>query len=145
MFSSSFVFLDNYGNDITKTITGFDAAVTSALDEAAARGLAIAKGLTYGALANSLLIQSPEPNERIIRWAKANFYGLFVENGRDGFGVKNKKRKKRKALCFYVNGAFVFAARVKAAEPRPFLAPAAQALEELAPAIFDAAISKAIQ
>lgn len=103
-----------------RIISGFDAAVERGLSKTAFKGQAVAKSKSKGSVAASVgVTQTPEGYELQARAPHA----WFVEHGRGPVEAQGNG-----FLRFVVGGRVVYTRRVRAARPRPFMAPASRSM-----------------
>lgn len=101
---------------IDRVVSGLDAAVDRGLSQTAFKGQSVAKAKSKGSVAASIgVTQTREGYELQARAAHA----WWVEHGRGPIVARPGS-----ALRFVVSGRVVFCRSVKAARPRPFMAPA---------------------
>jgi hypothetical protein len=97
-------------------ISGFDAAVERGLSKTAFKGQSVAKAKSKGSVSASVgVTQTPDGYELQARAP----YARFVEYGRGPVVAQGNG-----FLRFEVGGRVVYTRRVRAARPRPFMAPA---------------------
>jgi len=101
---------------IEKIIDGIDEAVERGLSRTAFKGQEVAKSKSKGSVSKAIGVSQTQDGYELQARAP---HSVFVERGRGPV-----QAKPGGVLRFVVAGRVVFAKRVRAARPRPFMAPA---------------------
>lgn len=100
----------------SRFVTGFDAAIERGLSQTAFKGQTVAKAKSKGSVAASIGVAQTREGYEL--QARAD-HAFWVEHGRGPIVARPGS-----VLRFVTSGRVVYCRSVKAARPRPFMAPA---------------------
>lgn len=119
-------------SDLDRMIRSLPGAAKFAINKVGEEAVKIAKEEAPGKLGETVKFQIK--GSKTIELYSTAPYAKFVEKGRPGFSVKNKK-----ALRFVIGGKVIFCTSVGPSKPNPFMARTKKRLKQVFQDVFESA------